>query len=185
VTPRGYVRVVDTDSGDVTAGWREGRPEQLAFSSDGTLIAARSGRLLSVYTEHGLRRVGITGPSGHRGTFDLGTDRFVDVAFAPTEPTLAYVLYDPTSDGSTVWTVRRGGEATPQQVFEGVGRMTDVEWSPDGRWLLVAWEFSDQWVFIQPAAGPAKIVARSSITAQLNRGSSEAPFPTIAGWCCP
>jgi hypothetical protein len=177
--PSGAVRVIKTDSNDVTAGWREPGPEQLAFSADGTLVATRNPRLITVHTETGLRRSGI--PPGPAGT----PTEFLDLAFAPTHSTLAYVTYDAATGRSAVWTIDGGGTGHPRQLFEGAGRIADVEWSPDEHWLLAAWESADQWIFIRTGDGATKLVARSSITAQLNGGARDAPFPSIAGWCCP
>ena len=174
VTPGGAVRVADADSGKVRAGWRDGRPHQLVFSADGNLIAARAVREIGVYTVHGFRRTTLDAPPATRIT---------GASFSPLEPTLAYVTYDSAAGTSTVWTAESGGARRPREVFSGLGPMTDVEWSPDGRWLVVAWESADQWVFIRPGDGdgPAKIVARSSISRQLG-ASAQRPFPSLAGW---
>ena len=182
--PNGRVRVIDADSSDVTAGWDAGRPEQLAFSADGSLVATRAGRSLSVHTVQGLRRATITAPvpGGEAGQV---LARFLDAAFAPTLDTLAYTTHDAAGGRSAVWTIANGGRGPRQQLFAGAGRMTDVEWSPDGRWLLVAWETANQWVFVRPGDGATKIVARSSITEQLNGAAANAEFPHISGWCCP
>ena len=177
--PSGAVRVIETDSSDVTAGWREPAPEQLAFSADGTLVAARNQRLITVHTETGLRRSAI--PSGPAGT----RTEFLDIAFAPTHSTLAYVTHDTATGRSAVWTIDGGRTGRPRQLFEGAGRIVDAEWSPDEHWLLAAWESADQWIFIRTGDGATKLVARSSISAQLNGGARDAPFPSIAGWCCP
>ncbi len=174
VTPAGAVRVADADSGKVRAGWRGPRPEQLEFSGDGFFVAARAPEQIGIYTVHGFRRGTLEAPPGNR---------FVAAAFAPKEPTLAYVTYDTTDRTSTVWTAGSGGTRVARQLFSGAGEMTDLAWSPDGRWLAVAWESADQWVFIRPdlAGGPAKIVARSSISRQLGT-SARRPFPSLAGW---
>ena len=175
VTPTGAVRVVDADSGKVRAGWRGPRPEQLEFSADGFFIASRSPDRLGIYTVHGFRRATLEAPPGNR---------FVAASFAPgKEPTLAYVTHDTTDRTSTVWTAGAGGTRVARELFSGAGEITDVAWSPDGRWLAVAWDSADQWVFIRPGepGGPAKIVARSSISRQLGT-SARRPFPSLAGW---
>jgi hypothetical protein len=170
--PNGAVRVINADSGHVTAGWRETEPRQLAFSSDGTLIAARNDRRLTVHTDAGFSRAAIPAARAE----------FLDVAFVPGATTLAYVTYDKATGRSTVIAVDGAGTGRSRQLFEGAGRITDVEWSPDGKWLLLAWETADQWVFIRQGDGASKLVSRSSITAQLSGGATNAPFPAIAGW---
>jgi tricorn protease len=53
------------------------------------------------------------------------------------------------------------------------------DWSPDGKWVLVAWEDANQWVFLRMAR-VRNIQAVNSVTEQFGRG-----FPSPAGWCCP
>jgi len=175
VTPSGRGRVIDVDSGQVLGGWRLGPVKQLDFSTDGALIAARRDGGLDVYRANPPLRVAGVRPPG------LGSVRFVDAAWAPGKPELAYVTYTPATGRSTVWTAANSGRAASQQLFSGAGRITQVAWSPDGKWVLVGWEGADQWVFVR--AGGTKAVTRSSITEQLN-GSTAGDFPLVAGWCC-
>jgi hypothetical protein len=63
-------------------------------------------------------------------------------------------------------------------VFRGAGRLRDLTWSPDGRWLLVAWPIADQWVFVR--ADGRGIRAVSNISEQFRSRS----FPRVDGWCC-
>ena len=65
-------------------------------------------------------------------------------------------------------------------VFAGTGGFTDLAWSPDGRWLLVAWAGADQWLFLRPDGG-GRVRAVGSIAEQFGGG----PFPKLGGWCCP
>ncbi|MFL5981880.1 MAG: hypothetical protein ACJ74D_06905 [Gaiellaceae bacterium] len=62
-------------------------------------------------------------------------------------------------------------------VFSGSGRIDDVAWSPDGRWLLLNWASADQWLFVRVPG--KKLVAVSNI------GATYGPDATFAGWCCP
>ncbi|MFN2471364.1 MAG: WD40 repeat domain-containing protein [Gaiellaceae bacterium] len=188
VAPSGAVRVVDSDSGHLLGGWRVAAPEQLAWSADGELVMTRSKRLLSLHTGRALRvrdlrpQPALTADA--RSKLASRSRRvFLDAAFAPAGRSLAAVQYDEGSRRSTVHLYGPGGRE--REIFSGGGRMTDVEWSPDGRWLLVAWQSADQWVFLRPADDDlGKLVARSSISKQLNRGAASAAFPAIAGWCC-
>jgi hypothetical protein len=54
-----------------------------------------------------------------------------------------------------------------------------VQWSPDGRWLLVAWRDANQWLFVH--AG--HVVPVSNIAGAF-ASSGRAAFPTLGGWCC-
>ena len=97
------------------------------------------------------------------------------MAVPPTGTALALLLR--RGERSEVAILDRGRF---HRVFSGAGRFTGLEWSPDGRWLLVAWKDADQWVFIR-SAHVRRIRAVSGISAQFGGGS----FPTLAGWCCP
>jgi len=63
-----------------------------------------------------------------------------------------------------------------RQLFTGAG-LRQLAFSPDGRWLLIAWPDADQWVFLR-ASGRPRIVAVSRIAQQFGA------FPRIEGWCC-
>jgi hypothetical protein len=65
----------------------------------------------------------------------------------------------------------------------GPGRFTDLAWSPDSHWLLLAWRDADQWLFIRPRDG--RVEAVDNISEQFDPGGTgAAPFPRLAGWCC-
>jgi hypothetical protein len=64
--------------------------------------------------------------------------------------------------------------------FSGTGTFTDLEWSPDGRWILVAWRDADQWLFVG-ARGPRRVRAVANVKQQFDSKS----FPSLSGWCCP
>jgi hypothetical protein len=80
----------------------------------------------------------------------------------------------------------RGGEvlglnvdrlrAAPRRLFRVTGRIGQIAWSPNGRWLLVTWPDADQFLFVHGR----RIHAVSGITRQFGGGS----FPTLGGWCC-
>jgi hypothetical protein len=63
-------------------------------------------------------------------------------------------------------------------LFAGAGDFGEAVWSPDGRWLLVAWPAADQWLFL-PANGHGRVRPVANIDRSF--GAS----PSIAGWCCP
>ena len=98
-------------------------------------------------------------------------------------PGIRDAAYSP--DGRTLAVVRAGEVlrldarklTTIERVFAGRGPFAGASWSPDGRWLLVAWPAADQWVFIQ-VVGPRRVVAVSHIAAQFDG------FPRVEGWCC-
>jgi hypothetical protein len=69
-----------------------------------------------------------------------------------------------------------------RQLLAGTG-LREVSWSPDGRWLLVAWPALDQWVFLRVAGAP-RVAAVSRIAQQFSAGGSSTDFPHLEGWCC-
>ncbi|MBS1887431.1 MAG: hypothetical protein JSU06_09605 [Actinobacteria bacterium] len=69
-------------------------------------------------------------------------------------------------------------------LFAGPGRFAPARWSPDGRWLLAPWPSADQWLFLSPGTGAARPHAVANVAAQFAPGSTGAPFPSVAGWCC-
>lgn len=64
--------------------------------------------------------------------------------------------------------------------FQGSGTFADATWSPDGRWLAVAWPEADQLVFVR-SAGPRRIEAAANVSGQFESASA----PRLAGWCPP
>ena len=71
----------------------------------------------------------------------------------------------------------------PQRRFAATGDFTGLEWSPDGRWLLLAWPTADQWLFIS-ATGAPKTEAVARVAEQFSTGDGAPNFPALGGWCC-
>jgi Tol biopolymer transport system component len=164
------VVAVDAESGRRL--WSRAVPgaRQLQWSSDGELLLVRGGRTLRAYGVDGRLRHELLRPPAAP---------VVDAAFAPGGDGLAFVAR--TADRSEVWTVPRlrpDGSAA-RRVFTGQGRLTDVAWSPDGKWLVIGWPDAEQWIFAR-AAGAPRIVAVSNVPHEFESSR----LPTVAGWCC-
>ena len=72
----------------------------------------------------------------------------------------------------------------PRVLFAGLGTFTDLAWSPDTRWLLVAWKQANQWLFIR-SNRVSKVDAVANITREFAPGGrGAAPFPGVSSWCC-
>jgi hypothetical protein len=54
-----------------------------------------------------------------------------------------------------------------------------IDWSPDGRRLLVAWRDADQWLLLGPGR---RVRPLAGVSGDLGAGAG---FPGVAGWCCP
>jgi WD40-like Beta Propeller Repeat len=109
--------------------------------------------------------------------------RFQTAALSPTGRAVAAVLT--TKDAARSELLRLGPGEAPHRLFSGLGRLGEVAYSPDGRWLLLTWRSADQWLFLNPAH-PGRVVAISDISAQFDPGAtSPVAFPGAVGWCCP
>jgi dipeptidyl aminopeptidase/acylaminoacyl peptidase len=150
------VRVVATGAGRLL--WRRSFPQQptsLAWSPDG--------RRLVVVLRSGARVLDAEGR-----VVLAERDRVVAAAFAPGTHAIAEIR---VRGGRSL--VALAGAERP--LFSAAGTLSDVAWSPDGRWLLVAWPTADQLLFIRSAA-VRKVVAFSGIARAFGG------FPQIAGW---
>lgn len=171
---RGRVHVVDVDSGRDL--WRS-RPgpalRQLQWAPDGrALLALTEGNRHPLYRGNGrLARV-LAQPRGRIA---------LRASFAPDSASLAYTELDPVAERGSVVLEAAGVRRT---LFTGAGRLEDVAWSPDGRWLLAGWPDADQWLFLRvPAVGRLRAV--EGITQEFDPGGPGGPgFPRVAGWCC-
>jgi dipeptidyl aminopeptidase/acylaminoacyl peptidase len=163
------IRVLDVTSGRTI--WRaraSERPVAMSWSPDGKRLLVSSARSLRVFDERG------------RVPLDLGPGAapIRAAALAPNGRAVAYVME--TSGQSQLWIVPRirPDANAARRLFAGTGELRSLTWSPDGRWLLVTWANSDQWLFIR--ADGRGIRAVSNIASQFRSAS----FPLIEGWCC-
>jgi hypothetical protein len=150
-------------------------PRSLSWSADGRYLLAVGRSSLTLYQADGTPAGEILGP---------GAAPVVTAAFAPDGRRIAFVQR--TRLGSVLWLYPslRPDATAARRLFAGAGVFSDLAWSPDSRWLLLAWQSADQWLFIR-AAGAQKLVAVSDITRQFNPGARRpGAFPTVDGWCC-
>ena len=159
----GLVRVVDADARKLL--WHA-PPEAngiraLTWSDDGARLLVLGHQSVSVYRASG-RVVGRT-PTlalSKAAAFAPGSHRF-----ALTSGSLLLLV-----DGDTL-------RVPSRPLFTGAPALGDAAWSPNGKWLLVAWPAADQLVFIRMGGTP-KLEAVSNVSRQfLSR-----TFPGIAGW---
>lgn len=166
----GRVHVVEADTGEELWAASEGAtPEKLVWSADGRfLLVVTDGDRHPLYRAGGrLARTART-PAGH----DV-----LDAEFARDGPTIAYSAYDAESGRTAVVVGDR-----QLQGFEG--RIEDLVFSPDGRWLLAGWPDADQLLFL-PLGSRRGIVAVDDVRREFAPGSTgEIAFPRVAEWCC-
>ena len=161
----GEVRVQDVESGRVLWRARGGAREPvlaLEWSTDGARLLALSSRGLRIFDARG-RVVAQDDPSD--GTRD------VHAAFRPGTHDVAVVRRHGAQ--STVFELGTG-----RTIFGGTGVFGGLDWSPDGRWLLVGWPTADQWVFVR--SDGKRIRAVANVAGQFRSRT----FPRVEGWCC-
>jgi hypothetical protein len=177
----GSVHVVDVDTARDLWNTRTGPPvRQLLWSGDSLLVLSKNeGRFYE-----GRRPVGqpIELAKGHL---------LLDAALGPTGD-LVYTDFDPKTQETAV--VRNSVCARPRgpcllvgphAVFRGSGRLPDIAWSPDGRWLLVGYPDADQFLFIR-AVGVRRVIPVSGIRREFDPGGETfgTAFPRVVAWCC-
>ena len=160
------VRVQDVDTRRVL--WRArlagGRSpvRTLEWSSDGKRLLVLQPFGLRVYDQRG-SVVEQDDPS------DATQD--ADATFRPHSNEVAVIRLHGSQ--STVFRLVDGAT-----LFNGTGVFDQVTWSPEGRWLLVAWPTADQWAFVRVEGSGRRIRAVANVSEQFRSRS----FPSIAGW---
>jgi hypothetical protein len=170
--PDGRVRAIDVSTGQALWTAAADSPARfLSWAGDGAhLLAggALGGRVLDVVGRVAAR---IRMPAGAVAT---------EAAFAPQGSRIALVRRRP--GGVSELVLVDGGRQ--RLLFAGAGRLSGLKWSPDGRWLLVSWPPSDQFLFVR-ATGLPRVEAVARVGSEFNpraRGAAGAALP--AGWCC-
>jgi hypothetical protein len=168
-TPSGRIVVADADTRRVLRTMRAQQPPvELAWSSDGRRLLVRGRSSITIVGPPGQRLE----PFGGRAAAPV-----VDAVFSPDGRKVAFLTI--AAGRSVLWLyprLRPDGTAA-RRVFAGASTMNAVEWSPDGRWLLLSWPGADQMLFI-PSAAVRKLIAVSGIEAAFG------PNAHPAGWCC-
>jgi WD40-like Beta Propeller Repeat len=176
VAKNGRVVLADADTGRRL--WRSPpgpRPRALQWTPDGRRLVALAPSAVRVLARDGRGWARLAVPAGKRADA---------MAVHPDGDSVA-VIRRVSSSRSEVVSVPLRVRAGERLLFAGQGAFTDLAWSPDGRWLLVAWRDADQWLFIRSSRVP-RIEAVSGIRRQFDPGGPGiGAFPRIAGWCCP
>jgi WD40 repeat protein len=169
----GSVHVVGADTKRLL--WRS-RPgpvaDELAWSADGQRLAVRAPGSVRIFDARGrlLRTMRVAAAT---------------LRFAPNGHQFALARSPGVDDQSDVALIEAERHARPPRaLFVGAGALTDLAWSPDGRWLLIGWPSADQWVFVRTEGG-RRVTAVSNVGRQFNPGGrGNAAFPSVSGWCC-
>jgi hypothetical protein len=144
-------------------------PDALAWSTDGRYLAVISTKRVVVLDAHGRT---------HRTVSMLGAT-LLQGAFAPGSHRLAVALRLPSRSEIRVVDIDHPGRA--RLLFAGPGAFGDIAWSPDAKWLLVAWPSANQWLFLHGS----RVRAVANIEQQFPRADRLGPMLEVAGrWCC-
>jgi hypothetical protein len=121
------------------------------------------------------RIVVLDGTGGVRRTVSMLTAELLTGAFRPRTHDLAVVVRRSARSEVRLVDVDRPGAAPV--LLAGPGRFGDVAWSPNGRWLLVAWPAANQWVFVDGAHAHAV----ANIRQQFGRSDRASPLLRFGG----
>ena len=167
---RGAVVLRNVDTGSVV--WRAPLgivPAALAWSTDGKLLAVRSDKRIVVVEANGRTRRVISTLGSH----------FSGTAFEPGTHRLAATMRLRGRSEVRLFDIDHPG--TARLLFAGPGVFGGIVWSPDHRWLLVAWPTADQWVFLHGS----RVRAVANIRAQFPRADQLGPTLAVdERWCC-
>ena len=177
--PDGRVEMVEPDSGNVLWSSEPGPvPRTLEWSADGSRLVALSAAEIRVFSADGRLLDTMALPGGMRAT---------DGAFAPSGKSFAVTATSRSSHGakSRALLIDLGAsQPESRSLLTDPGTFSNVSWSPDGSWLLVAWRDADAWLFLRPRH-PGSVETTGGMSAQFSPGSgAAAAFPRPAGWCC-
>jgi WD40 repeat protein len=158
------------ESGPIAGPTAVDRIRSLSWSAGGGRLLAVSRNALRIFDLTRSPTRTVRARTGHA---------FLAAAFSPHgEARIAAIEYDRRADRSALRIVGRDG-----LLLSGRGRFTDLTWSPDGRWLLVARKDADQWLFVR-ANGAARVQNGPAVRRLFDPGrrARTAAFPRVEGW---
>jgi hypothetical protein len=107
----------------------------------------------------------------------------VDAALASQRPLVAASITHWRKRGTySEVLVFRPGQG-PRTLLSVPGSLGQVEWSPDGKRLLIAWPGANQWLFLPLGRGKGHAIA--DISKAISPDGRPHSFPRVEGWCCP
>jgi hypothetical protein len=184
VTGAGRLRILDSETGAVLAGAPAlGRIVWMDWGDSGKKILEASPGTLRLRS---VRR------AGHPPRPGLGVAHRLplpprasvnDAALAPQDPVVAASITHWRKHGTySEVVVFRPGQR-PRTLISVPGSLGQVEWSPDGKRLLIAWPGANQWLFLPLGRGKGRAIA--NISSAISPDGRPHSFPRIEGWCCP
>lgn len=184
VSGAGMLRIVHSEGGgDLAIGPAGASVNEIEWGGGGSTV---------LETSRGALRLQTVRPSKLEDRPRIGPRRelplprgttVVDAALAPDRPAVAAVLTRWREHGTRSSVLVFGADGgKPRRLLNLPGSLGQVAWSPDGRRLLVAWPYADQWLFLPLGRGEGRAVA--DISRAFAPGNRAASFPRLEGWCC-
>jgi hypothetical protein len=183
VSAAGTLRIVSSDDGsDLAIGQAGTAVKEIEWGAGGSLILERS---------PGALRLQAVRPSKLEARPRIGDRRelpvpagatVVDAALAPESQLVGAVLTHWRDHGTRSSVVLFGPDGMPRRLLTVPGSLGQIAWSPDGRRLLVAWPYANQWLFLPIGKGQGRAVA--NVSRAFAPGGRAASFPRVEGWCC-
>lgn len=184
VSRSGMLRIADSDgAGEFPIGLAGSSVTEIEWGGGGSTILASSRGALRLQ-EVQPSKLGARPRVGPRRELPLPPGAtVVGAALAPETSAVAAVLTHWREHGTRSSVVVFGpGGNKPRRLLSVPGSLGQIAWSPDGRRLLVAWPFADQWLFLPLGRGQGRAVA--DISTAFAPGKRGASFPRVEGWCC-
>lgn len=183
VTGTGRLRILDSETGAVLAGAPTlRRITEMDWAADGRKILEASRG--TVRLRPVLRAGQPSRPAlGKAHSLPVPPGATVnDVGLAPQRSIVAASVTYWRKHGtySDVIVYRPGKH--PRTLLSVPGSLWQVEWSPDGKRLLVAWPGADQWLFLPLGRGRGNAIAH--ISRSIAPSGRPTSFPQLEGWCC-
>jgi len=183
VTGASRLRILDSETGAVLAGAPAlKRITWMDWADSGRkILEASKGalRLRPVWRARDASRPALG--KAHRLPLPPGAT-VNDAALAPQRPLVAVSATYWRKHGtySEIIVYRPGQD--PRTLLSVPGSLWQVEWSPDGERLLVAWPGANQWLFLPLGRGKGNAIA--DISKAIAPSGRPTSFPELEGWCC-
>ncbi len=148
------------------------QPLGVSWSADGQRALAVFGSELHVFGADGRRLRKVL----------LPRSEIVAASFAPRGHTVGVLLRAPgtvtdqTPASLRILDVDR--RSSPRQIFTGRGDFGELAWSPDGRFVLVAWRSADRWLFVNRSTRYA--IGVEGVEAQFPRPDGRPPLLLVS-----
>ncbi len=183
VTGAGRLRIIDSETGSVLAA-------APAMHRIAWMDWADGGRKILEASPQALRLRPIW-PAGNPSRPALGKAHglplpagatVVDAALAPGRSLVAAAITHWKKHGTYSEVLVFPPGDRPRSLLRVPGSLGQVEWSPDGKRLLVAWPGANQWLFLPLGRGRGRAIA--DIPKAFSSDGEPSSFPRVEGWCC-